>query len=193
MEREFKQAVRIGRQRFFIALLPPAEVQAEATAIKEYFQAQYQSQGALRSPPHVTLQPPFEWDKEDLSRLYEALAAFTLQQSPIPMTLSGFSAFPPRVIFIDVVKTPELMAVQPALMTHLEKTLGIVDARSKNRRFAPHLTVAFRDLKPGAFRQAWPEFENRPFHAQFLVFDLTLLIHDGQRWQVDQHFPFPQS
>ncbi|HEY9764458.1 MAG TPA: 2'-5' RNA ligase family protein [Trichocoleus sp.] len=193
MERESRQPGSPGRKRFFIALLPPAEVQAEATAIKEYFQTNYQSEAALRSPPHITLQPPFEWAKDDLSRLYETLAAFALQQAPIPMTLSGFSAFPPRVIFIDVVKTPELVAVQPALMTYLEETLGIVDARSKNRRFAPHLTVAFRDLKPGAFRQAWPEFESRPFHAEFVVPGLTLLIHDGQRWQIGQTFPFSQS
>lgn len=193
MEEAPKQAARLHGQRFFIALLPPPNVQAEATAIKEYFQTRYQSQGALRSPPHVTLQPPFEWAKDDLNRLSETLAAFALQQAPIPMTLSGFSAFPPRVIFIDVVKTPELLAVQSALMTYLETTLGIVDAQSKNRKFAPHLTVAFRDLKPGAFRQAWPEFESRPFHAQFVVPELTLLIHNGQRWQVDQNFPFSQS
>lgn len=176
--------------RFFVALLPPAEVQAEATSIKEYFRDRYQSQGALRSPPHVTLQPPFEWGAET-QPLLQALAGFAQTQPPVPMTLAGFSAFPPRVIFINVVKTPELMVLQPALRDYLETTLNIVD-RSRNRPFAPHLTVAFRDLKPGAFRQAWPEFEQRPFTAQFVVPALTLLRHDGQRWQIDQSFPFGQ-
>lgn len=178
--------------RFFIALLPPPEVQAEATAIKQYFCDRYQSKGALRSPPHVTLQPPFEWGA-DIQPLNQALGEFAQRQEPVPMTLSGFSAFPPRVIFIDVVKSPALMALQPALRDHLEQTLAIADARSRDRPFAPHLTVAFRDLKPGAFRQAWPEFQQRPFAAQFTVPELTLLRHDGQRWQIDQNFPFGQS
>jgi 2'-5' RNA ligase len=176
--------------RFFVALLPPEDVQAEATAIKTYFRDHYQSQGALRSPPHITLQPPFEWAQDDQERLWQTLAAFAQEHCPVPMTLSGFSAFPPRVIYINVAKTAALMALQPALMEHLATKLRIVDARSKNRPFSPHLTVAFRDLKPGAFRQAWPEFEQRPFYADFVVPELTLLIHSGQRWQIAQNFPF---
>ncbi|MBD0335455.1 MAG: 2'-5' RNA ligase family protein [Cyanobacteria bacterium Co-bin13] len=183
---------KVKTSRFFVALLPPKDVQAEATAVKTYFRDHYQSQAALRSPPHVTLQPPFEWAREDCDRLWQTLAAFAQQQPPVPMTLSGFSAFAPRVIFINVVKTPELMALQPALMNYLADTLSIVDARSRNRPFAPHLTVAFRDLKPGAFRRAWPEFEQRSFQAKFTVPELTLLIHDGQRWQIAQNFPFQQ-
>ncbi|MBD2256425.1 2'-5' RNA ligase family protein [Pseudanabaena sp. FACHB-2040] len=187
------ESKKAEKHRFFVALLPPTEVQAEATAIKTYFQEHYQSQAALRSPPHITLQPPFEWAKDDLDQLFQALAAFALNQPPVPMGLSGFSAFPPRVIFINVVKTAELMALQPTLMDWLEVRLGIANARSKNRPFSPHLTVAFRDLKPGAFRHAWPEFEHRPFRADFTVPELTLLIHDGYRWQIAQNFPFRQE
>lgn len=177
------------RARFFIALLPPPSIQAEATAIKQYFKAHYRSQAALRSPPHITLQPPFEWALADRERLDQALTDFAQSQPPIPVELSGFGAFSPRVIFIQVVKTPELMAVQPALMHHLATSLGIIDQRSPHRRFAPHLTVAFRDLKPAAFRRAWPEFVDRPFQAEFVVSALTLLIHDGHRWISDRSYP----
>ncbi|MFN6233029.1 MAG: 2'-5' RNA ligase family protein, partial [Microcystis sp.] len=47
---------------FFIALLPPPEVQEIATKIKVEFAEIYNSRAALKSPPHVTLQPPFRWN-----------------------------------------------------------------------------------------------------------------------------------
>lgn len=175
--------------RFFIALLPPEVVQQVATSIKEDFRDRYDSAAALRSPPHVTLQPPFLWPPVDLPRLAMALAAFAAQYPPLPMTLSGFNAFPPRVIFIDVVKTPELLSLQVNLMQYMAAELGICDRQSSHRPFAPHLTIAFRDLKPSAFRKAWPELQDRPFHAEFLVSTLTLLRHTGQRWDIAQEFP----
>jgi 2'-5' RNA ligase len=48
--------------RFFIALLPPQMIQDYANQIKQYFAEQYTSQGAQKSPPHITLQPPFVWE-----------------------------------------------------------------------------------------------------------------------------------
>lgn len=176
--------------RYFIALLPPQTIQTEATAIKHVFKERYQSKAALRSPPHITLQPPFEWPKSATPKLEQALTQFATQANPIPISLLGFSAFPPRVIYINVLKTPELMTLQAKLIGYLESTLSIVPSRSKQRPFSPHLTVAFRDLKPAQFRQAWPEFKNCPFQAEFVVPNLTLLLHDGVRWHSCQHFTF---
>jgi len=82
------------------------------------------------------------------------------------------------------------MTIQPALMDYLAETLGIVDKNSRSRRFAPHMTVAFRDFKPATFRRAWPEFKERAFFGEFLAKNLTLLKHDGQKWQVFSEFPF---
>lgn len=75
-------------------------------------------------------------------------------------------------------------------MAYLENSLGIVDERSKNRPFSPHVTVAFRDLKRQNFRKAWIEFENQPLEFEFLASHLTLLLHDGRRWNVNVEFPF---
>lgn len=175
-------------RRFFVALLPPAEIQAQATAIKEYFRDRYNSKAALRSPPHVTLQPPFEWPMDDLAQVKTCLKAFAARSPQLVMTLSGFAAFAPRVIYIDVQRTPDLLALQTSLSQCVETELGIVDPKSKHRPFKPHLTVAFRDLKPASFRQAWPEFEHRPFEASFEVHHLTLLLHNGQCWTVYEEY-----
>lgn len=177
-----------SKHRFFIALLPPQEVQDYANGIKHIFAERYHSRAALKSPPHITLQPPFDWAADNLSTLTNTLNKFAAQQAPVPVTLSGFGAFIPRVVYIHVIKTPALLELQATLMAHLETVLKIVDPVSKTRPFAPHLTVGFRDLTKQNFRAAWAEFQHQPLHFEFTVFHLTLLIHDGKRWNVCQQF-----
>ncbi|MBD2449384.1 2'-5' RNA ligase family protein [Nostoc sp. FACHB-152] len=176
--------------RFFVALLPPQDIQDYANQIKQYFADNYASRHAQKSPPHITLQPPFEWANDQVSRLEASLREFASQQKSLQVTLSGFSAFAPRVIYIDVVRSQELLQLQAALMAHMETDLGIVDEVGKKRPFAPHMTVAFRDLTKQNFKAAWPEFENRELHFEFAADKLTLLIHDGKRWNIKSEFAF---
>ena len=178
------------KRLFFIALLPPEEIQQDITKIQQHFAQVYNSRAALKSPPHITLQPPFEWQLEELPVLEEKLEQFVQIREPFPVNLSGFGAFKPRVIYINVLKTPQLLAVHKDLMSYLEESLNIVDRVGKTRPFAPHLTVAFRDLTRQNFRMAWPEFEQQSLHFEFIVSRLTLLIHNGKRWQVGKEFAF---
>jgi 2'-5' RNA ligase len=170
------------QSRYFLALIPPPEIQAEATTLKQYFRENYRSQAALKSPPHITLQAPFTWPDQERDRLFTTLGTFRSSAASIPVHLSGFGAFPPRVIFLAVQHTSALMQLQAELSQYLAATLGIVDARSRDRPFHPHLTVAFRDLKPAAFRQAWPEFEQRPADYRFAASAIALLRHTGKAW-----------
>ena len=175
---------------YFIALLPPAEIQEQITKIKQYFADNYASSHALTSPPHITLQPPFRWLPSEIPILEEDLSQFALTAAPVPVSLDGFGAFPPRVIYVRPQKTPELMEVQRALAAYLETNLGLVDEKEKQRAFSPHITVAFRDLKRQAFKAAWPEFQERPLKQEFVATHLTLLIHDRGQWHIETEFPF---
>ncbi|MBD0301710.1 MAG: 2'-5' RNA ligase family protein [Tolypothrix sp. T3-bin4] len=175
---------------FFIALLPPSDIQARVTQIKQYFATNYASRAALKSPPHITLQPPFKWSNADVSALEACLRTFARDREPISVTLDGFAAFPPRVIYINVLKTQKLLTLHTDLMAHLEGNLAIVDKASKTRPFAPHMTVAFRDLSKQNFRAAWSEFQQRQLHFEFIATDVTLLLHDGRRWNVSTQLPF---
>lgn len=182
-----------GSQLFFIALLPPVDLQAEITEIKQYFAQNYNSSHALKSPPHITLYPPFKWLTENLPILEQTLADFAASYPPVWIVLDGFGKFANRVIFVEPLKTTELIAVQADLTSYLESHLGLVDEKSKSRSFNPHMTVAFKDLKRQAFKAAWPEFRDRPFQADFIANHLTLLIHNGQRWNTHREFPFRES
>lgn len=176
------------KRLFFIALLPPQDIQDYVTGIKQHFADTYNSKAALKSPPHITLQPPFEWEVKNLPALEECLIDFASEHSSIPVILSGFAAFVPRVIYVDVIKTPELLSLQKDLMDCVEASLGIVDPVSKKRPFAPHMTVGFKDLSKQNFKAAWSEFEHQELHFEFTATYLTLLIHDDKRWQINSEF-----
>ncbi|MEH2236415.1 2'-5' RNA ligase family protein [Nostoc sp.] len=176
--------------RFFVALLPPQNIQDYANQIKQYFADHYASSGALKSPPHITLQPPFEWADANLPLLEASLKEFARGQQPVAITLKGFDAFAPRVIYINVVRSQELLTLQTDLMAYTEDNLEIVDKVSKTRPFAPHITVAFRDLTKQNFQTAWPEFKKRQLNFEFTADKLTLLLHDGKRWNIKSEFGF---
>ena len=179
-----------NKQLCFIALLPPPEVQAEANAIKAHFAEAYESFHAQKSPPHITLKAPFKWPIEQLPNLKTTLEEFSQNQSAVPVTLSGFGAFPPRVIYVHLEKTPDLLAMEKALLSNLEDKLGLVDRVAQSRSFVPHMTVAFRDLSKSNFRKAWAIYQEKRFDYQFTVNELTLLLHNGKFWEVGETFRF---
>ena len=175
---------------YFIALLPPQEIQDFATGIKQYFADNYDSKLAFKSPPHITLQPPFEWDSSQIIELEDCLEKFVIGRSSIPIILDGYNAFAPRVIYIDVVQSADLMNLQFELMSNLETNLGIVDKVGKSRGFTPHMTVAFKDLKKSQFKAAWNELENKELHFEFTASKLTLLNHENKKWNISKEFDF---
>lgn len=179
-----------GKHLYFIALVLPEEGAQQVTAIKEYFRDHFGSKAALRSPPHITLHMPFSWPDKKLDQLQRFLKAFARGQDPISLTLHNFKAFPPRVIYIDVLPHPQLSRLQEALIAEAKSELKLFNANYKDRPFVPHVTVAFRDLKKRDFYRTWETFAHQEFHYQFLAKNASLLKHDGQAWEVVNNYPF---
>ena len=173
---------------FFLALLPPPELQAKLTAIKQEFATRFASQHALKSPPHITVFPPFRWPLAGIDRL-ECLAELARQHAPLGIPLSGFGAFAPRVIYARPLKVPALLALHRELQIFLAERFDLVDPMAKKRPFSPHVTLAFRDLSEANFRAAWPEFEARSLQAEFVATELTLLQHNGRHWEIAREWP----
>jgi 2'-5' RNA ligase len=178
----------MSRDRYFIALLPPQNIQSEIQEIQQHFEVTYHLRRKANSPPHITIQPPFEWEAENLILLTKTLAEFSQNQPSVSISLAGFAAFKPRVIFIQPLKTPELMQLQQSLKIHLETTLGIVKQEPPGRSFSPHITVAFCNPKKSDFKRAWPEAKAREFTTNFSISQLTLLIYKNRYWHICQEF-----
>lgn len=179
-----------GNPLYFIALLPPAALQREVTELKRYIEQQWGPRHGLKSPPHITLQPPFEWPPQRLPALLSALEAFAGSQTPFPVHLRGFGAFPPRVIFIRPLEDESLESLFRELTAHLKYALGFEDPRN-NRPFHPHMTLAHRDLEARDFPGIWAHFREQAFERDFTPEGLTLLeAVSGGGWEPRKVFPF---
>ncbi len=183
-----------NKELYFIAILPPQNLQHRITAIKHQIAERYKSRHSLKSPPHITLQMPFKWRADKENELIEGLQQFAKETQPFTIQLKGFNAFPPRVIYVDVVPSSELNDLKALLATFLRKNFKFNNTEHKSGVFKPHVTVAFRDLNKTSFTRAWEELRNDTFEATFKVNALSLLKHNGKTWEVfSNHSLLPAS
>jgi 2'-5' RNA ligase len=176
--------------RYFIAIIPPSPIFEEALALKNYFKEKYESKASINSPPHITLQPPFHWGEKNENELSEGLVHFAEGRTSMTISLSDFGAYAPRVIFISVEENQELKEFQHELKKYCTEQLHLPKTSGEDRKFHPHLTLAFRDLKKQEFNFAWEEFKVKKFSASFKIEGFDLLKHDGTTWGSRRHFRF---
>jgi 2'-5' RNA ligase len=173
---------------YFLAVVPPSPVYEAALALKHYFKEHYNSKASLNSPPHITLHMPFKWKEEKEEDLIERLRKFSSGVEPFDLQLLNFNSFPPRVIFIDVVKNESLLTLQKEILLFCKRELNLFNADYKDQPFHPHLTLAFRDLKKNMYSEAWSVFQSKEFSAEFKVDRFVLLKHNGRVWQYFKAF-----
>lgn len=178
---------------YFIGIVPSSPVFDEALQVKQYVSDKYRSRGALKSPPHITLQMPFRWGEEREEKLIGLLNEFATSCTvkPFELQLKNFGCFEPRVIFIAVEESESLLRLQQKLKRFCKTDLNLFDATNKEHPYHPHLTVAFRDLKKVDFYKAWNEFKDKVFSGNFLVEEFVLLKHNGRVWEKFKSFPLP--
>ncbi len=174
---------------YFIAILTPNDISDTITAIKQYFKKTYNIKKALNSPPHITLYPPFNWRLSETEILNTSLKDFAQNYSSFSVNIKDFGAFKKSVIYAGVTKNDALQSLWYALGMWMMNNLQIGEEPDK-RGLHPHITVAFRDLKPDIFSKAWPKFKDKSFEMQFIANHLALLKHTGTHWEVVRLFPF---
>jgi 2'-5' RNA ligase len=178
---------------YFIAFIPPSPVYDEALRLKLHIKESYNSKAALNSPPHITLHMPFSWKLKKENDLVQKLQRFVKNYDPIKICLDNFSSFPPRVIFINVTESEALNVFQKNIQRFCKKELNLFNANYREDPYHPHLTIAFRDLRKSAYKDAWEEFKSKEYKAEFMADKLALLKHDGKTWQVYKEFNLESS
>lgn len=176
-------------QLYLIALLPDPALRKEIRGLKEEMDARFEARHALKSPAHITLQMPFKRSLEEEPRLLNILEEFAAVQSPFPVVLSGFDCFAPRVIFVRIEDHRPIVELHARLKKILTTGLNF-SADEISEKVHPHLTIATRDLRRKAFREAWPEFEKRTYQKDFEVRSIFLLKHNGRHWDIYREFSF---
>lgn len=175
---------------YFLAIIPPEPPREELHNLKAEIAKSYNSKAALRSPPHITLHMPFRYSTKKEPRLIKVISDFCSNQKSFILSIDGFGAFPPRVIFVSVNANVALSSLQRLLGKTMAKELNIHNANYRKRPFHPHITIGFRDLKKPFFISAWDHYKDQEIKSEFKATELTLLKHNGTIWEEHERFKF---
>lgn len=167
---------------FYIAVLPDAHTAEEVTGFKLFLADRFGARHALRSPPHITLFPPFRWGESRLVELAEGLEVFSAAQQGFELTLGDFNCFGSKVLYVDVAPSLALETLEHQLVEFLERGFGLCSSQSHG--FHPHMTIAHRDLSQDVFPQAWAYFSGKDYERSFPVESLACLRYNGKEWEV---------
>lgn len=174
---------------YFIAVVAPREIDQLVLTDKGFMRDQYGCKVALRSPAHITLIPPFAMSAVQEQDLSIQLETFVLGQPSFQLTLQNYNYFPPRVIFIDVLPSVELVNIKH-LLEELFVNKGTPNIRKEDRPFHPHITIANRDLEKKDFHLAKDHFSKKNFKAYFTVNSICLLKNTPMNWEILREFKF---
>ncbi len=171
---------------YFIALIPRRELRGRITLIKQDFANRFNSKYALRVYPHITLKAPFKLPTNAHDKLLNWFNNLQIQQNQFSIQLKNFGAFPNKkspVLYIQpMVNLPILRLQNKILLGFIENISDIVD--KSDLEYKPHCTVAYKDLTPDMFTEAWSEYQHKTFDACFEVDAVYLLQHDSKKWNI---------
>jgi len=177
-------------QKYFIAIIPPEPVFSQIENIKKEVSEKYNNKSALRSPSHITLHMPFEWKTEKEEILLNTLSNFKTGIPAFEINLKNYNCFEPKVVFVDVIENENLNLLQKAVVKQVKSNLNIFNQADDMRKYHPHVTIAFRDLKKEFFYLMMEEYRNKSFEANFLCNSFFLLKHTGKSWLPYKEFKF---
>lgn len=173
--------------KFFFALFPPPSISEEIRSFQQELKEKYGFNHALKTPPHLTVIPPFHSETEKLISISERIKQHNFK--PFSIGLNGFQAFIPRVVFVDVARNNELNIFQKQLQQLLAED-RLITKKANKHDFTPHITIANRDLNNKTFKEIFPEFQKRAYRASFQANSIVLLELVNGIWKVKEELFF---
>ncbi|QDH78702.1 2'-5' RNA ligase family protein [Echinicola soli] len=170
-------------QKYFVAIVPPGEVQVQAQEIKEAVREKYNAKHALKSPAHVTLKMPFVWNEHKEDKLFGLLRAFFKERGPFPVEFKGIGRFGRRIMYARVHGGDALVEMQEAFRHYCRRELKLNEELS-DKAYTPHVTLVYSDLKKNFFDECWAMLKERGFYGNMEVQQVALLKKENYRWQV---------
>ena len=163
---------------YFIAVTIPDPLNSEIESIKKNISEKYGTKSVLKSPPHITIVPPFFWGNEE--GLIKSVIEFTFPEFKIE--LNGYNSFPLGVVYIDVVENNSLQELNTQFSNYFADTCFQLNKRHPFP-FQPHITVGNRDWKKEQFNLCWNEMKDKKFLGSFSFTKLSLLKNVNGLWK----------
>lgn len=171
-----------GTGKYFIGLLLPPAFESQINMLKQGIAAQFQVKFALLSPAHLTLKMPFRYKEAKERELGLRLTTLLETQAPFQLQLAGIGHFGRRNIHQQVAPSESLVQLQTMLRSFCKISLHLVEELS-DRNFQPHVTLAYKDLKPTHFEEVLAFARENAGHGVFLVEQAYLLKKVEGRWK----------
>ena len=171
---------------YFIAIIPPPDLTAEIRLIQQDFSSRFHSKKALKLVPHITLLPPFQMKNKEIQHFHHWFETHRVHLNGFDLSLDGFAAFDNKkqpVVYLKPVANDQLVQLHQQLFHAFDTSFPGLLPEGDQRPFAPHLTIAYRDLSRAMFQQAWAEYRRRIYQVTFRVDRYHLLRYTGQQWK----------
>ncbi len=181
-------------QLYFIAYILPAGIGETITGFKKDFADRFSCRAALKLIPHLTLKAPFRLPPEEHGSLLEWFNTLEVPVPPFPIELRDFGVFPKKsspVVFVNVALNESLEVLQRAIINGFKKNWPQLLVGDHEINFRPHITIAYRDLDPAMFVEAWKIYSIKKYSAIAPVKDFHLLQHDDKKWNIIGTSPLP--
>jgi 2'-5' RNA ligase len=172
-----------GMGKYFVGLLLPAAFEAQFNLLKQGIADQFQVKYALKAPAHLTLKMPFLYKEAKEAELAARFTNLLDTQAPFLLQLAQIGHFGNRNLHQQVVPSESLIQLQLTLRSFCKRSLHLVEELS-DRNFQPHLTLAYKDLKPIHFDEVLAFARNHAVRGDFLVEKAYLMKKVDNRWQV---------
>lgn len=172
---------------YCIAVLPPADVAARITSIKQKLAETFALEKALRALPHVTIKAPFRFADAQRQELVNWFENVSLSPGDFSMIIDGFGYFDPEqhpVIYLKPQCGTGITDLQKRVVESLAKHFPQIKPQPHDEAFTPHFTVAYRDLTPERFAEAWQYVQPLRVDEEFQTQSVALLRHDGSQWKI---------
>ena len=171
------------QQTHFIGVLLPEDITLTLEDCRRYMREAYGCKSGHATPIHVTLVPPFrlpeEYSTEDLTGAIES------EVLPKGLGFTGhidnFDAFGDRTLFAKVVTDEKWVALRDAVYEAVVKAAPGC-TKKDGRPFAPHLTVANRDVPAGVMTDALQVMNELNLVEDFPVDNITIFERQGGKW-----------
>ena len=176
-------------QTHFIGVLLPDDLTQQLLKCREYMNHKYGCRSGFGTPIHVTLVPPFQLPAPcTTADISAALAQMVAEKKlhPFNAEIEGFDAFGDRTLFAKVLPSAVWTAFRAAVYSAVaQASPGAV--RKDTRPFQPHITVANRDIPPGASTEALEYLNELELKTTFPVDNITIFERKDKRWIRSQH------
>ncbi|MGM9478811.1 2'-5' RNA ligase family protein [Pedobacter sp. GSP4] len=170
---------------FLVCLIPPISIVEDIDEIRNYISNKFNVYESLKRPAHITLYPPVKLSSmETEKRFFKALEDAS-HNTPFTQVLRNFNSFPEHTFYLDAEQNEGIMNLEKQISTTL-KPLKLIE---KKEKFNPHLTLAFRDIKP-VFKSIIEAFKDKKFKREFPVNSFFVYKHQDKRWQPFREFSF---